>query len=210
MRIEVWSDVVCPWCFIGKRRLDAALAATDTRAEIVHRAFQLDPHARTEGHRMVDHLAAKYGVDHAGAAAMMEQVTEAARSVGLQYRLAHTLTGNTLHAHRLVLWAQDRYGHDTAQALLERIMTAYFCSAEPIFEAADLLPHAVAAGIDADAARALLVSAELSEQVAVDQREASELGATGVPFFVIDRRFGIPGAQPAEVFERALLQAQGH
>lgn len=207
MRIELWSDVVCPWCYLGKRRLEAVLAETGITAEIVHRAFQLDPGARTEGKRTVDVLAAKYGVDAAGAEAMMANVTDAARTEGLEYRLLDTQSGNTVDAHRLVLWAQAEHGPATGQRLMERILRSYFCEALPVFTPEQLLPFAAAEGLDAAAAATLLAGDDLRQQVAEDQREAAELGATGVPFFVIDRRIGIPGAQPRDVFERALRQA---
>lgn len=207
MRIELWSDVVCPWCYLGKRRLEAVLDATGTRAEIVHRAFQLDPGASTEGRRTVDVLAAKYGVDAAGAEAMMANVTEAARTEGLEYRLLGTQSGNTADAHRLVLWAQAAHGPETGQRLMERILRSYFCEALPVFTPAQLLPLVAAEGLDPDAAGAELAGDAFRQQVADDQREAIALGATGVPFFVIDRRIGIPGAQPREVLERALRQA---
>lgn len=207
MRIEVWSDVVCPWCYLGKRRLEAVLEATDIDAEVVHRAFQLDPGARTEGRSTVDVLAAKYGVDAAAAEAMMANVTEAARSEGLEYRLLDTVSGNTADAHRLVLWAQSEHGPAAGQRLMERILRTYFCEALPVFTPTQLLPLAGEEGLDVAAAEAMLAGEAQRQQVADDQRLAAHLGATGVPFFVIDRRIGIPGAQPREVFEQALRQA---
>jgi predicted DsbA family dithiol-disulfide isomerase len=214
MRIQVWSDVVCPWCFIGKRRLEQAIAElrTDptwnvTDIEITHRAFQLDPSSTTDGRRTVDVIAEKYGMTKDEAAAMMANVTEVASSVGLAYRLLDTRSGNTLDAHRLVLWAQEHAGLDAAQDLLERILHGYFEEAEPVFTATELLPYVREAGLDAKAAAAMLETDNYRREAADDQQQAGRFGATGVPFFVIDDRFGISGAQPLEVFTETLRKA---
>lgn len=204
MQIEVWSDVVCPWCFIGKRRLEQALADSGrTDVEIVHRAFQLDPHATTEGRRTVDVLASKYGTDVAGAEQMMGQVTAVARGEGLSYRLMDTTSGNTELAHEVLLWAQDQ---GRGQDLLERLFTAYFERAEPVFTWEDLLPHVAAAGLDVVQAREAIGSALYRRRVAEDVALARQFGANGVPFFVFDRRCGISGAQPLEAFVQTLRE----
>lgn len=210
MEIEVWSDVVCPWCYLGKRRLERAIRAVPGAADavITHRAFQLDPTAQTRGERTVDHLAQKYGVDTAGVASMMQNVTDAAATEGLTYSLADTLTGNTVLAHRLVLWAQEQ---GRGQELLDALYAAYFVNAESVFDLEDLLPYVTAAGLDADAARTAMASDAFVAQVTEDQDLARAFGANGVPFFVINRKYGISGAQPYELFvqtlERALEEA---
>jgi len=206
LRIEVWSDVVCPWCYIGKRRLELALRDFDGAVEVVHRAFQLDPSTPTEGRLTVDLLAEKYRVGPEQASQMMADVSEVARGVGLEYALDRTRSGNTRDAHRLLLWAQE-HSPDAAQALLERIYDAYFVRADSVFTADDLIPLVSAVGLDPDAARTVLASDAYREAVLADQRFAQELGANGVPFFVIDRRYGISGAQPLEVFRATLEQA---
>ena len=212
MRIEIWSDVVCPWCFIGKRRLDNAIDAL--RAEgvladvaLVHRAFQLDPTATTDGVRTVDHLAEKYRVSREQAAEMMGNVTEVAASVGLHYRLLDTRSGNTADAHRVILWAQETAGQEAAQTLLERILHGYFEEAEPVFTPTELMPFVREAGLDADAATAMLATDAYRDAVVADQQQAAAFGANGVPFFVVDRKYGISGAQPDAVFLETLRTA---
>ena len=207
MQVEVWSDVVCPWCFIGKRRLESALAAEGiSDVEVVHRAFQLDPTARTEGQRTVEVLARKYGMDAAGSAQMMDNVSRVAAGEGLSYRLAETVSGNTELAHRVLLWAQDS---GRGQELLERLYTAYFEQAEPVFTIDDLLPHVQAVGLDADGARAAASdTGEYAQRVRDDLELARSFGATGVPFFVFDRRYGISGAQPLEAFVETVRAVQ--
>ncbi len=205
MQIEVWSDVVCPWCFIGKRRLEHALADSGlTDVEVVHRAFQLDPHATTEGRRTVEVIASKYGTDVAGAEEMMGQVTKVALGEGLSYRLLDTTSGNTELAHELLLWAQDQ---GRGQELLERLYSAYFERAEPVFTREELLPHVAAVGLDVGEARAAIDSGVYRARVAEDVDLARQFGANGVPFFVFDRRYGISGAQPLEAFVQTLREA---
>jgi len=205
MQIEVWSDVVCPWCFIGKRRLEQALADSGlTDVEVLHRAFQLDPHATTEGRRTVEVIASKYGTDVAGAEEMMGQVTKVALGEGLSYRLLDTTSGNTELAHELLLWAQDQ---GRGQELLERLYSAYFERAEPVFTREELLPHVAAVGLDVGEARAAIDSGVYRARVAEDVDLARQFGANGVPFFVFDRRYGISGAQPLEAFVQTLREA---
>ncbi len=209
MQIEVWADVVCPWCFIGKRRLQAALAErgiTD-EVEIVHRAFQLDPTASTTTAPTIDHLAAKYGVTRDEALAMMANVTEVAAAEGLDYHLDRTMTGNTRDAHRLALWAQEQ-DPVLAQRLLEAMYSAYFEQGRGVFSTDDLIALAVEVGLDADAARDMLAGSAYLDKVVEDQVLARTFGANGVPFFVIDRAYGVSGAQPVEVFLNAIDQAR--
>jgi predicted DsbA family dithiol-disulfide isomerase len=208
MHIDLWSDLVCPWCFIGKRQLEAALAEFPHRDEVTirHRAYQLNPAASTTTERTTEMLASKYGVDLAQAEAMQRTVTEAAAGVGLRYQLERTLSGNTANGHRLVLWAQE-VDLERGQLLLEHLFSAYFEQAQSIFEEASLVAFAAAEGFDAQAAAAMLASDAYREQVQADQQIAQALGCQGVPFFVLDERFGVTGAQPAEVFASALRQA---
>jgi predicted DsbA family dithiol-disulfide isomerase len=209
MQIEVWADVVCPWCYIGKRRLQSALeqrVLTDD-VEIVHRAFQLDPAASTMTEPTIDHLAAKYGVSRDEALAMMSNVTEVAAAEGLDYHLDLCMTGNTRDAHRLVLWAQEQ-DPATAQRLLEAMYSAYFEQGRGVFATDELIACATEVGLDADAAREMLSGTAYLDQVVQDQVLARTFGANGVPFFVIDRAYGVSGAQPVEVFLSAIDQAR--
>jgi predicted DsbA family dithiol-disulfide isomerase len=207
MQIEVWADVVCPWCYIGKKRLQSALEQRGLAdVEIVHRAFQLDPTASTITEPTVDHLAAKYGVTREQALDMMSDVTEVAASEGLDYHLDLCMTGNTRDAHRLALWAQEQ-DPAACQRLLETMYSAYFEQGRGVFGTDDLVALAVEAGLDADGAREMLAGTAYLDQVVQDQVLARTFGANGVPFFVIDRAFGVSGAQPVEAFLSALDQA---
>jgi predicted DsbA family dithiol-disulfide isomerase len=209
MQIEVWSDVVCPWCYIGKRRLQSALEQRGLAddVEIVHRAFQLDPTASTTTEPTIDHLAAKYGVSRDEALAMMTNVTEVAAAEGLDYHLDLCMTGNTRDAHRLALWAQEQ-DPAIADQLLEAMYSAYFEQGRGVFTTDDLVAFASEVGLDADAAREMLSGTAYLDQVVQDQVLARTFGANGVPFFVIDRAYGVSGAQPVEVFLSAIDQAR--
>jgi predicted DsbA family dithiol-disulfide isomerase len=207
MRIDVWADLVCPWCYIGKRRLQRALEQSDyDDVQIVHRAFQLDPSASTHSEPTIDHLAAKYGVSREQALAMMEDVTEVAAGERLDYHLDRTMTGNTRDVHRFVLWVQDT-APETTQPLLADLYSAYFERGERIFTIDDLEPFAREHNIDATAMRAVLEGRDYLDTVAADQAAARDLGAGGVPFFVFNNKVGLSGAQPLEAFRQALQQA---
>lgn len=207
MRVDIWSDVVCPWCYIGKRRFEQALERFPHKGdvEVVHRAFQLDPRAparRTEPTLQV--LAQKYGVSVEEAKGMMDRVERTAADVGLEYHLANTLSGNTSDAHRLIQLAKKLGQQD---AVVERLLRAYFSEGRSLFDTESLVQLAAAAGLDAAEARRVLDDGSYAEEVAADEAEAHSYGATGVPFFVIDGRYGVSGAQPSELFAEALEQA---
>jgi predicted DsbA family dithiol-disulfide isomerase len=199
IHIDVWSDVVCPWCFIGRRRLQKAIANHANGREVIvrHRAFQLQPDAR-EVVRTDEMLASKYKVDKEQVAAMQANVCSIADSEGLCYDLSETLSGNTADAHRLILWAEEIGKGDE---LLEVIYSAYFEKRQAIFSHGDLVALAVSVGIEEAGARELLLSERFADQVNEDQDLARQLGANGVPFYVIDLTFGISGAQPQEHFD---------
>jgi predicted DsbA family dithiol-disulfide isomerase len=208
MRIDVWSDLVCPWCYIGKRRLERAVANLPDapRVEIVHRSFQLNPSApmgTTTSRR--DYLRAKYGWTAMEAAAIDLDMERRAGVDGLEYHLtADGLTGNTFDAHRLVHLALERGRQDEA---VERFFRAYFTEQRSLFDKESLERVAVDAGLDADEARAVLAGNDYADAVATDINEAQVLGVSGVPFFVFERRLGLSGAQPIETFMEALKQA---
>ena len=205
MIIEVWSDVVCPWCFIGKRRLEKAIAKLPDPSvvEVRHRAFQLQPDI-TETIPTSLHLAEKYRVSPEQVAEMQANVCSIADGEGLCYDLKNTLSGNTLDAHRLVLWAA---GKGKQQELLEALYSAYFEQSKPVFSHEDLLVIAESVGLDRREAETLLMTDLLEDQVREDQSIAHQLGANGVPFFVFDMKYGISGAQPQEVFDQTLVAA---
>ena len=208
MRIDVWSDLVCPWCYIGKRRLEDALSGFEHRdeVEVIHRSFQLNPSAppgKTTKRR--DMLMAKYGWSVSEAQAMDARMEETAAEDGLEYHLsADGLTGNTFDAHRLVHLAHARGIQD---AVVERFFRAYFTEQRSLFDRDTLAALATGAGLDATEVTRVLDGDEYADAVTRDLQEAQALGATGVPFFVIDRRYGVSGAQPVQVFIGALSRA---
>ena len=208
MQIEVWADLVCPWCYIGKRQLEIALEGFEHRDEVTiwHRAYQLNPNSSATPEPTIEMLASKYGVSVAEAKEMQSGVTQAAARVGLHYQLDKTLSGNTRDGHRLVLWAQDQ-SHAAGERLLGTLFSAYFEQGASIFGIDELASFAASAGLDEGQARALLAGDEYADFVHRDQEIARTLGCTGVPFFVLDERFGVTGAQSSELFASALQQA---
>ncbi|MFG3113828.1 DsbA family oxidoreductase [Streptomyces sp. NPDC048197] len=207
MRVEIWSDIACPWCYIGKARFEAGLAAFAHRdqVEVVHRSFELDPKAPPASDvPVLDMLAAKYGVSRSQAEQMEARVAAAAAQEGLDYR-SDRIHGNTFDLHRLLHLAD---AHGRQEALLDAFYRANFAEARPLGDPAVLAGLATGAGLPADeVARVLADPDAYAQEVRADERAAAELGATGVPFFVIDRRYGISGGQPAEVFRQALERA---
>lgn len=210
MRIDVWSDVVCPWCYIGKRQLDRAIemftAASDVEVEVVFRSFELDPNGprRREG-EYVARLAKKYGTDRDGAQAMIDRMVSAGAGAGVELRFDIAQPGNSFDAHRVLHLARD-LGRQVE--VKERLLRAVFTEGEPIGD-----PHAVArlaveAGLPEDRVVEVLSSGEYGLEVRQDEVEAAELGITGVPFMVVDRSYAIRGAQPAEAILSALQQAR--
>jgi predicted DsbA family dithiol-disulfide isomerase len=208
MQVEVWSDVVCPWCYIGKRRLEAALArfphAGDV--EVVWRSFQLDPGVpEGQTHATLPALAAKYGRSVEEMRGQMAHVESIAAQEGLRYDLAAGTSGNTLLAHQLVQLANER---GLGDAVEERLMHAHFEEQRSVFDVDGLVELGAEAGLDADEARAALTDRRYLPAVAEDIATARALGATGVPFFVVDRAYGAAGAQPAEVLLQLLERAR--
>jgi predicted DsbA family dithiol-disulfide isomerase len=208
MRIDVWSDVVCPWCFLGKRRLDRALAAFDEPVEVVFHAFSLDPSSPTvDAPRTIDRLSARYGVDLAQAQAMIDRVAEAGRSDGVTFDFASCHAENTRTAHRMLAEAGL---HGVQATLMERLFQSYFCEGGRLSDDAHLVALAVAAGVPSDEAQAVIDDPS-RHAAAFDQdlQTAQRLGIRGVPFFVIDQKLGVSGAQSPEVLRQAFAQARG-
>jgi predicted DsbA family dithiol-disulfide isomerase len=209
MLVEIWSDIVCPWCYIGKRRFEAALSRFEhaDQVEVRWRSFELDPHAPSHRPgRMADHLAAKYGMTVEEAEQRLEGLNRMAAADGLSYDLAHTKGGNTLAAHRLIhlAYAQDAR---TGAALKEALLATYFTDLRPVGDPDVLTEVAVAVGLDRDEVVAVLDSDRYTTEVRRDEAEAAALGCTGVPFFVIDRAFAVPGAQDVDTFLISLQRA---
>ena len=207
VKVEIWSDVVCPWCYIGKRRFERALAGFEHRDEVDvrWRSFELDPRAPREvDEDPVERLARKYGMTREAALAAQARVTALAADEGLAYRLESARPANPLDAHRLLHLAAERGLQDAAE---ERLFAAHFTEGRRLGDPETLVALAGDVGLDESAARAALEGDAYAEAVVADEVEAAELGITGVPFVVIDRRYGISGAQPAELILRALDQA---
>jgi predicted DsbA family dithiol-disulfide isomerase len=208
MRVEIFSDVACPFCFIGKRNFERALEAFPypDEVEVRWRSFQLDPAAPAEPRGSTQsHLAEKYGVSLEEARAMSERVLVMARAAGLEMDFDRVVHVNTFEAHRLLhLAASQGKGDRMAEALF----TAYFTEAGDIADHELLLRLAGEAGLDPAETEALLSGDRFTEEVRADFSEAMELGLTGVPAFVIDRSLLVSGAQPPEVLLGALQQAR--
>jgi predicted DsbA family dithiol-disulfide isomerase len=207
VRIDIWSDVVCPWCYIGKRRLERALADFEHRDEVdVHwRSFELDPHAPAvrEGDP-ASRLARKYGISVDEAAAAGQRLTALAAVEGLEYRLSAARAGNSFDAHRLLHLAGDRGVQDR---LKERLLAAYLCEGQAIGDRTVLLDQAAAVGLDAAEVREVLEGDAYAEEVRADEVEAAEREINGVPFFLVGGRFGIPGAQEVDTIAAILRRA---
>ena len=203
MHIDVWSDVVCPWCFIGRRRLQKAIARIGAEVTVKHRAFQLQPDLQ-ETVPTKELLASKYRISEVEVQSMQSNVCSIADGEGLCYDLSETQSGNTRDAHRLLLWAESCGKQDE---LLELMYSSYFEKKRSLFSHQDLLSLTDACGIKKEEARAILNSESYQAEFDADIALARQLGITGVPFYAIDMRYGISGAQPDEVFFETLKEA---
>jgi predicted DsbA family dithiol-disulfide isomerase len=208
MQVEIWSDVVCPWCYIGKRRFERAVASFGHPVEVVWRSYELNPGAppvRDGSH--TERIARKYGITVEQAAAQYERITDLAAAVGLDYHLEKARSGRSFDAHRLLHLAGARGIQD---AVKERFLAGYLQEGVAIGVPEELAPLAVSAGLPADEVAVVLAGDAYADEVRADQARAVEIGITGVPFFLIDGRFAIPGAQDPDtmltVLERAWLR----
>ncbi len=209
IKIDVWSDIACPWCYIGKRNLENGLAevsadADAPRVEVTYHSFELSPDTPVdfEGDE-VSYLADHKGVPREQARQMIERVTDVAAGSGLAYRydlLQHT---NTVKAHELLHFAKDK-GRQLEMA--ERLMAAYFTEGRHVGRIEDLVALAAEVGFDPDETRAALESERYLADVRADQSQAQAYGINGVPFFVIDGKYGVSGAQPAAAFAQIARQ----
>lgn len=207
MTVEIWSDVVCPWCYIGKRRFEAALEEFGQRdaVEVVWRSFELDPEAPRETQGSLNEmLARKKGISTERAAAMTAQVTMMAAEEGLEYHMDRAKSGNTFDAHRLIHLAAE---HGLQGAAKERLLRAYFTEGKAIGDTETLVALGVELGLDADEVRTALEGDAYASAVRADERRARMLGISGVPFFVIDGKYGVSGAQAPETVLGAMEQA---
>jgi predicted DsbA family dithiol-disulfide isomerase len=198
---------VCPWCYLGKRRFERALAAFEhaPEVEIRWRSFELDPRApAVRDGDPAARLASKYGLSVEQARAAQDRLAALAAAEGLRYRLDRTRPGNTFDAHRLIHLAGERGVQDQVK---ERLLEAYLCDGQPIGDPDALLSVATSAGLDAVEVKELLDGDAYAAGVLADEREAREREITGVPFFLIDNAFGIPGAQESDTMLTVLRRA---
>ena len=205
VQVEIWSDVVCPWCYIGKRRFERAVASFGHPVEVRWRSYELNPAAPpvSEGSSAV-RIARKYGITVEAAEAQYRRITDLAGAEGLDYHLERARSGRSFDAHRLLHLANERGVQD---AVKERLLAGYLQEGVAIGVSSELAPLAVSAGLDAGEVEAVLSGDAYGEAVRADEARALELGITGVPFFVVDGRFAIPGAQDPETILSVLERA---
>ncbi len=206
MNVEIWSDIACPWCYVGKRRFEAALERFEHREEVsvTWRSFELDPTAppQREG-TGAEHLAEKYGTTLEEALAMEQRMTATAAEDGLDFRFDRLRTGNTFDAHRVLHLA---HGHGVQDALKERFMRAYLTEGELMGDHATLRRLATEVGLPQAEVIDVLASDRFAEEVRDDERTAAAFGAHAVPFFVVDRAVAASGAHPVDSMLRLLQQ----
>jgi predicted DsbA family dithiol-disulfide isomerase len=208
MKVEIWSDVVCPWCYIGKRRFETAMGRFDGASEVdvIWRSYQLNPgQPRGVRQSIEESLAAKTGGSIAQARAMNDRVTALAAAEGLDYHFELYKVINTFDAHRVAHLAQD---HGFGEAIQERFLRAQLVEGQVLDDPETLVLLSVEVGVPAADVAEVLGSDRYSAEVTADIREAGEIGVTGVPFFAVDDRYGISGAQPAELFLEVLETAR--
>ncbi len=208
-RVEIWTDINCPFCYLGKARFEAALAGFEHRddVEVVHRSFELDPTLPAdETGPVIPRIAAKYGIPVEQAAANERAIGAQAAELGLPYQSSGRDYGNSFDMHRLLHFALDQGKQDV---LLDALYAGNFADPEPVFgDHERLVALAVRAGFDETEVRDVLADPDAyAAAVRQDERDAQQLGVTGVPFFVFDNKYAVSGAQPTEVFTQALTTA---
>lgn len=207
MKVEIWSDVMCPFCYIGKRRFEEAMARFPHReqVEVFYRSFELDPSSpRDVGHDVYDMLSRKYGMSREQAIEMNENMKVQAQAVGLEFVFDTMVLTNTFDAHRLIHFAA---AHSKMQEMTERLFRAFFTESQHVGDHAVLSTLAEEVGLERSATEAVLAGEQFTDAVRKDEQEARSLGINGVPFFLIDRKFAVSGAQKTEVLLQALTKA---
>lgn len=207
MKVEIWSDITCPFCYIGKRYFEKGLEQFPhkDKVDVVYRSFQLDPNAPKKPTFDVYTLVAnKYGYSREQVKSMHDNLVAQAKAVGLDYQFDNALPANSLDAHRVIKFAET-YGK--SEAVLEQYYKGYFTDSKLISDWNTLADLAAETGIPREEVLNMLDSTQYEEDVLADGREASSFGATGVPFFVFNRKYAVSGAQPSEVFLGALQTA---
>jgi predicted DsbA family dithiol-disulfide isomerase len=207
MKIEIWSDVMCPFCYIGKRKFEAALEQFENKenVEVVWKSFQLNPAMKTDPSKnMTEYLAEIKGWSIQQAKEMNAHVTNMAKEVGLHYDFEKAIVANSFDAHRLIQLAKK---HGKGDAAEEQLFKAYFTEGKNTDDHKTLLEIGQSIGLDELEIKEVLASNQFSEEVKKDINEAQQIGVRGVPFFVVDRKYGVSGAQPTEVFAETLTKA---
>ncbi len=207
MKVEIWSDIACPWCFVGKRRFEKAIASFPERdsLDIVWRSFELDPNAPARQDKpTVDLLASKYRMPPSQAQGMLDNMTATGAVDGIEFRFDRSISGNTFDAHRLIHFAAT---HGKRAEMVERLFRGYFTDGEAMGDRPTLERLAMDIGLDQGAVTSMLNSDAFAADVRADEARAQQFGISGVPFFAIDEKYGVSGAQPAEIIVKALQQA---
>ncbi len=207
MKIEIWSDIVCPWCYIGKKRLENALSKFEDAAyiEIEYKSFQLNPDMKTDPNMsVVDYLVKYKSIPQSSALQMMQQVTHIAAELGLEYHLDKAIAVNTLQAHALLHFAKSK---GKQLEMKERLMKAYFTEAMNVDDLGVLLQLAHEVGLDKTEVKTALQSQQYAAAVQADIKTANNLAVRGVPFFVLDQAYAISGAQEEAVFLNSIRKA---
>lgn len=204
MKVEIWSDIMCPFCYIGKRNMEAALSQFPqaNQIEIEWKSFQLDPNlpqTATDSHE--EYLAKRKGFPAEQVKGMLEQVTRTAQQAGLEYHLEKSVIVNSFNAHRLIQFAKTKGLGDAAE---ERLFYAYFTEGKDVADLEVLTTLGTEIGLDANELQVAFTDPQFAGQVEEDIEEAKAIGVTGVPFFVFNRKYAVSGAQPSETFLQAL------
>jgi predicted DsbA family dithiol-disulfide isomerase len=209
MKIEIWSDIMCPFCYIGKRRLEAALAQFKhaDKLQIVWKSFLLNPDMKTDPAKStLEYLSETKGWTMEQTLQVSQQVVDMAKEEGLHYQMDKTVVANAKNAHRLLQLAKSM---GKGGEMKERLLKAYFMEGANFDDKPSLMNFAEEIGISRQRAEQCLDSKEFEDKVDQDIAESSALGVRGVPFFVLDRKYGISGAQPVSVFEETIKKAWG-
>jgi predicted DsbA family dithiol-disulfide isomerase len=207
MKVDIWSDIMCPFCYIGKRKFEGALQQFSNKEdiEVVWHSFQLDPTLEKQSDKdLYDYLAERKGQTREWAKQVNQQVTQSAKQVGLTYNLDNAVVANSFDAHRLIQLAKQKGLGDAAE---ERVFKAYFTEGKNISDYTTLIQLGSEIGLDASEVEQMLNSSSYAKEVQQDIATAQQLGINGVPFFVLNNKYGVSGAQPSEVFQQALQQA---
>lgn len=207
MKVEIWSDIMCPFCYIGKRKFEQALSkfSDSSQIEIVWHSFQLDPSIKSEKKTdLYKYLADRKGISYEQSVSMHEQVTQSAKEVGLTYNFDKAIIANSFDAHRLIQLAKKHKLGDEAE---EKLFFAYFTEGKDMSDFNTLVSIGKEIGLDSSAVSDMLKSTDMSDEVRKDIQEAQTLGVRGVPFFIFNRKYAVSGAQPSETFLGALKKS---